>query len=75
MERGACQLDVAIIGGSLDDNDVDCACESRRVYWGKILVVLIWRADCIHSAPYIIHDLWKERRNEVVQVGQRMAGQ
>jgi hypothetical protein len=62
MKGGACELGVAVVGGSLDDDDVDCACESRRVQWGKIFVVLVGCADCIYSAPYIIHDLWKEIR-------------
>ena len=43
VERRACEMDVAVVSVSADDDDIDCACEGG---WVDVLVVLVRGADC-----------------------------
>ena len=55
MKRRACEFRSATVSRSLDDDYIDGTSESRRIYWRKILVVLVGRADCIYSSSEIVH--------------------
>lgn len=46
------ELSAAVRGGSLDDDDIDCACEGRRV---DLAVVMVRGTDCADGASQVVH--------------------